>query len=292
VGSHFFDLWPQQPVHDEILLFFSQKGTLRTIQIKTELLLTMMRLLSSLLPSLLLVGLLATGVQGRLLRRRGSPASTPGISTRCPPVSALGFYESRPDARECPSPICGGAFVRPIDGSLITCPGASELTAECYVAAMRYPPQQLSTMRDGGGGLPTPGQPGTSIVYGRMIPGDYLVPNVYYDFEVHDGTKAAASLQIPLDYTVKRDYRKCVSPLCGGFWLKAMATTKTLCSDASVADACYVASLNLSGLNPTTPTVVDGSSVKGYYIGNPDYQNTGLPDLKDLYILEVSGPLL
>jgi hypothetical protein len=99
--------------------------------------LTMMRLFSNLLPALLLLlGPIITpaaAVQG-ILRRRGS---------------SLGFYESRPDGRKCKSPYCGGYFVRPIDGSSITCPGASEATLECYVAALRnsidVPPPPVSS---------------------------------------------------------------------------------------------------------------------------------------------------
>jgi hypothetical protein len=223
----------------------------------------MMRLFSSLLLAYLLlivVGLLlvipADAVQGPLRRRGTSP----------------GFYESRPDDRKCPSPYCGGVFVRPIDGSLMTCPGATHTTVECYVGALRYsqdsPPSQVALL--------------PSIVYGRIVPGNYPSAPDIYDFVVQDGTTAAQSEQIVIDYSVQRDYRLCVSPLCGGYWLQALKTTQTLCSDGSVADTCYVANLNMTGL----PEIVDGSSVQGYYIENPDYQ-AYFPELRDLFVLKV-----
>jgi hypothetical protein len=99
--------------------------------------------------------------------------------------SRLGFYESRPDNRKCASPFCGGAFVRPIDGTLIKCPGDKKATVECYVGAMRYPvarqqPQQptqnssnttitTSSLVDD----ETMGDGGTTIVFGRIVPGKY-----------------------------------------------------------------------------------------------------------------------
>jgi hypothetical protein len=89
----------------------------------------------------------------------------------------LGFYESRRDARLCPSPICGGAFVRPIDGRMIKCPGATEPTAECYVGALRYP-------RNG----PPPDNTGISIIYGLIVPGRYSGAPDINDFVVRDGT--------------------------------------------------------------------------------------------------------
>jgi hypothetical protein len=200
--------------------------------------------------------------------------------------SRLGFYESRRDARLCPSPYCGGAFVRPIDGSMIKCLGAStEATTECYVGALRYPRNDPPP--------PPQDDTGITIVYGRIVPGRYSGAPDINDFAVRDGT-IAASRPIPLYYSVEQDLRDCVFPLCGGYWLSALATTKTLCSDGSVADACYVVSFNLSrlGLTPKEEQAVlakiisEGGPVKGYYIDNTDYDTTNWPELKDLLVLE------
>jgi hypothetical protein len=206
------------------------------------------------------------------------------------PRSRLGFFESRPDFRLCAFPFCGGSFLRPIDGSWMTCPGAVEgPTAECYVASMRYP-----------GGQPQESNATalTSILYGRIVPGNYpdIPEAILNDFVVRQEWAVAALMARPiaLDYTIRRDYRKCAAPLCGGYWLTAQATAQTLCSDGTVsaADGCYVANLNLTALDPTPPDeiiIVDGSTVRGYYVDNPIYATTSWPDMTDLYVLEVSN---
>jgi hypothetical protein len=45
-------------------------------------------------------------------------------------------------------------------------------------------------------------------------------------------------------YTIRPDYRRCVSPLCGGFWVSRVNRAQTTCADGSKADACYVAELD------------------------------------------------
>jgi hypothetical protein len=270
-----------------------------------------MRLFSSSLlpsPSLLFVASLITtwtplrvAAQGSLQRNVGhrrslssdniKPASTPADGAVS--GSALGFYETRPDYyRKCPSPHCGGAFVRPIDGSLVTCPGATEPSVECYVGGLRY-----SSINDEGPSW----SGGVWIVYGSIVPGNHDGAPDVYNFDVQDGTTVAASLQMTLEYFVQHDD--------GGYWLSSVATNRTLCSDGSVDTSCYVASLNFSklGLTAAEEQVVwdqlrdfgpDRGTVKGYYIDNPDYDGlTRWPgkgmlngvELKDLFVVETSG---
>ncbi|TAN66229.1 MAG: hypothetical protein EPN17_14235 [Methylobacter sp.] len=45
-------------------------------------------------------------------------------------------------------------------------------------------------------------------------------------------------------YTFRPDLRKCLSPLCGGFFVKAVNQTLTRCANGSRQAECYVASLN------------------------------------------------
>ena len=45
-------------------------------------------------------------------------------------------------------------------------------------------------------------------------------------------------------YTFRPDLRKCMWPLCGGFFVKAVNQTLTRCADGSRRAECYVASLN------------------------------------------------
>jgi hypothetical protein len=41
-------------------------------------------------------------------------------------------------------------------------------------------------------------------------------------------------------YSARPDFRKCRSPFCGGFWLKALNQEKTVCGNGTKADECYV----------------------------------------------------
>jgi hypothetical protein len=45
-----------------------------------------------------------------------------------------------------------------------------------------------------------------------------------------------------------RDARRCVSPLCGGLFVKRVNAAKTRCADGSMQDACYVAEIDLGAL--------------------------------------------
>lgn len=47
---------------------------------------------------------------------------------------------------------------------------------------------------------------------------------------------------------VGRDYRKCSFPMCGGVYVAKVNGALTRCADGSVADKCYVAQINLGGL--------------------------------------------
>lgn len=49
--------------------------------------------------------------------------------------------------------------------------------------------------------------------------------------------------------TVRRDFRKCAWPMCGGYWVKKVNEQKTRCVDNTLQDECYVESIQLTGLN-------------------------------------------
>jgi hypothetical protein len=140
--------------------------------------------------------------------------------------------------------------------NLLTCPGATQATADCYVGAMRYPeeepppPQPENTTEvvvvlteekeeeDKAAAVEQQPPPlssslwdetvGITIVYGRIVPGNYRGAPEMNDFVVHNARAAAASSsQTILYYSVRRDYRKCIFPLSVvAIWLKALATTK------------------------------------------------------------------
>ena len=60
-------------------------------------------------------------------------------------------------------------------------------------------------------------------------------------------------------YSVRPDFRRCVSPLCGGYWVSSLNEAATRCADGSSAAECYVAELVL----PPDVTIRDGDIVHG-----------------------------
>ena len=65
-------------------------------------------------------------------------------------------------------------------------------------------------------------------------------------------------------FTLRPDFRRCVSPLCGGFFVKAVNRTATRCADGSAQAECYVAELNLTalGLSPEQERDLRGHSAQ------------------------------
>ncbi|HKP95427.1 MAG TPA: Kazal-type serine protease inhibitor family protein, partial [Fibrobacteria bacterium] len=62
-------------------------------------------------------------------------------------------------------------------------------------------------------------------------------------------------------FTLRRDFRKCASPLCGGFFVKRVNLAFTVCADGRRQKECYVAGLDLSalGLDPEQTAAIQGS---------------------------------
>jgi hypothetical protein len=48
-------------------------------------------------------------------------------------------------------------------------------------------------------------------------------------------------------YTVRRDLRRCASPLCGGFFVKRVNHLRTRCANRQNMDECYVAEIDWNG---------------------------------------------
>jgi hypothetical protein len=44
-------------------------------------------------------------------------------------------------------------------------------------------------------------------------------------------------------YTIRRDLRRCISPLCGGWFISRVNKKQTRCADGSRANECYVAEI-------------------------------------------------
>jgi hypothetical protein len=45
-------------------------------------------------------------------------------------------------------------------------------------------------------------------------------------------------------YTVRRDFRKCVSPICGGYFIKQVNLKATPCVDGVFREECYVSAID------------------------------------------------
>src|SRR5260221_7539447 len=53
-------------------------------------------------------------------------------------------------------------------------------------------------------------------------------------------------------FGVRADMRKCMYPICGGYFVHRVNTSKTLCADGGYAAECYVANVDLSGTGLTS----------------------------------------
>jgi hypothetical protein len=61
-------------------------------------------------------------------------------------------------------------------------------------------------------------------------------------------------------YTIRRDLRRCASPMCGGYFIKLVNKPRTRCANGSSLSECYVASIDWNG-QPEADT--DGVLVRG-----------------------------
>jgi hypothetical protein len=68
------------------------------------------------------------------------------------------------------------------------------------------------------------------------------------DVAASEDAITSASSNFGYFLVTRRDFRKCVSPLCGGFFVKRVNQAKTLCADGTEQAECYVSSITLSGI--------------------------------------------
>jgi eight-cysteine-cluster-containing protein len=61
-------------------------------------------------------------------------------------------------------------------------------------------------------------------------------------------------------YTIRRDLRRCASPMCGGYFIKLVNQPRTRCANGRTMNECYVASIEWNG-QPETDK--DGALVRG-----------------------------
>jgi hypothetical protein len=83
----------------------------------------------------------------------------------------------------------------------------------------------------------------------------------------------AASLKGEQHYfSITRDMRRCIAPICGGYFIKAVNHDSTLCADGSSAARCYVASVDWSALGSepafdSSVVIVSGNLQSKNYAG-------------------------
>jgi hypothetical protein len=81
-------------------------------------------------------------------------------------------------------------------------------------------------------------------------------------------TSAEGHLPTHTYYSVRRDYRRCMFPRCGGYFVSQLNRRATRCGDGTRStDGCYVAEMTLPGV-----TVATGDVVHGTIIPNEDHE--------------------
>ena len=103
-----------------------------------------------------------------------------------------------------------------------------------------------------------------------------------------DEAKSDALSTTSTYYQVRRDLRRCVSPLCGGYWVRRTNFSTTRCLDGGYRSECYVAGVNLSplGLEPDAESrlasdVDAGTAVlRGTLVAGPTFNGSRLADFR------------
>lgn len=72
-------------------------------------------------------------------------------------------------------------------------------------------------------------------------------------------------------YTIRRDLRRCASPMCGGYFIKLANQARTRCANGRLAAECYVSAIEWNGLPEPNK---DGAIVRGELISRGDRRGT------------------
>lgn len=84
-----------------------------------------------------------------------------------------------------------------------------------------------------------------SLVVGSLLVGCQVGADVASDDE---SSSEEITVRAEGYFTAAHDTRRCVSPICGGYWVSPVNASSARCVDGTTAARCYVASLDLSGL--------------------------------------------
>ncbi len=100
------------------------------------------------------------------------------------------------------------------------------------------------------------------------------------------GEQALQAQDVAGFYTLEHDFRRCISPLCGGYWVKSVNHRETRCADGSLADRCYVAEVQWDELGLSDEQLDEvrfslGALLIQGRLGKKSYDNFGnLGDLR------------
>jgi hypothetical protein len=117
--------------------------------------------------------------------------------------------------------------------------------------------------------------------------GDELAGESALDGEADDLGKADALGSTFTYFSLRQDMRKCMWPLCGGYFVSRINRAKTRCADGKWAPSCYVAEVDLFGTGLTEAQIgelspkLGGGSVllRGKVESRPHEVFTSIPQL-------------
>jgi len=88
----------------------------------------------------------------------------------------------------------------------------------------------------------------------------------------NDASKADGIASTSTFFKFRRDMRRCVSPLCGGYWMSRVNRAQTKCVNGTWAAECYVAELDSRGIGDVG---IDAASILRGDIKSQTYTNFG-----------------
>ncbi|HMV65279.1 MAG TPA: hypothetical protein PKA64_00415 [Myxococcota bacterium] len=88
-------------------------------------------------------------------------------------------------------------------------------------------------------------------------------------------------------FHVRPDYRRCISPLCGGYWIERVNQARMRCPDGTTATSCYVASIEWAelGLDPRAEANVIAAAGNQQALVRGDVVVEPFPGFPDLGVL-------
>lgn len=175
-----------------------------------------------------------------------------------------------------------GSFVAQIAGDKILFPSSSLATSPDVDFQLPTDPNEDSNgvVRDIAFTFTGDAIKAKGIVDSRAFDG----PLVEYQFVANVSGVSATEV-----FTARPDYRRCVAPLCGGYFVKLVNKKLTQCADGSLQSECYVSSIiygsgpinaSISSFANKTPLLLLGRIVPKTYDG---FGNLGLLVAKEAY---------